>query len=46
MSFEVFYQCVIVWYRDAGIALLIELVYELLLKGCFALVRHIFISYT
>ena len=28
------------------LALLIELVYELLLKGCFALVCHIFISYT
>ena len=43
---EVLYQSVIVWYRAAGVALLIELFYKLLFKGCFTLVCHIFISYT
>ena len=46
LCFEVLNQSVIVWYRDAGVALLIELFHELLFKGCFTLVCHIFISYT
>ena len=46
LCFEVLNQSVIVWYRDAGVALLIELFYKLLFKGCFTLVCHIFISYT